>query len=48
MNVSLFNLIAIFRSSGQKVAHTLSPKTHCEQRHHHDFYCDAEMPHIAK
>lgn len=50
MNVnqkSIFNLIEIFRGKGKDIVHTISPKTHCEQKHIHDFYCDAERPHIT-
>ncbi len=43
---SIFNLIEIFRSQPKKVLNTINPKTHCEQKHIHDFYCDAEKPHI--
>ncbi|GGD18110.1 hypothetical protein [Hyunsoonleella pacifica] len=46
-HISVFNLIEIFRGQGRKVLNTISPKTHCEQKHIHDFYCDAERPHVA-
>ncbi len=45
-NKSIFNLIEIFRQTRKPVLNTISPKTHCEEKHHHDFYCDAEKPHI--
>ena len=38
---SIFNLIDIFRQS-KKVMPRLISDTHCEQKHHHDFYCDRE------
>ncbi|WP_350286597.1 hypothetical protein [uncultured Croceitalea sp.] len=41
---SLFNLIEIFRSSQKASSTVLVSETHCEQKHHHDFYCDAEKP----
>lgn len=47
-HISIFNLIEIFRKSHKKVVHTISAKTHCEQKHHHDFYCDAEKPFISQ
>lgn len=43
---SIFNLIEIFRKGKKQLVHTISPKTHCEQKHHHDFYCDSEKPHV--
>ncbi|MDG5490525.1 hypothetical protein [Psychroserpens sp. SPM9] len=46
-HISIFNLIEIFRRNHSKIAHTISPKTHCEQSHIHDFYCDAEKPFIG-
>ena len=46
-HISIFNLIEIFRGRGRKtVLNTISPKTHCEQKHIHDYYCDAEKPHV--
>ncbi|WP_170179727.1 hypothetical protein [Flavivirga rizhaonensis] len=45
-HISIFNLIEIFSNNRKKVLHIISPKTHCEQKHIHDFYCDAERPHI--
>ncbi|MBC3758367.1 hypothetical protein H7U19_08130 [Hyunsoonleella sp. SJ7] len=47
-HVSIFNLIEIFRGKRKSIVNTISPKTHCEQKHIHDFYCDAEMPYITK
>jgi hypothetical protein len=47
MNTSLFNLINIFRNSGAKVTHTISPQTDCSKSFLHDFYCEAEAPYIA-
>lgn len=44
---SIFNLIEIFRSGKKKVIQTISPKAHCEQKHIHDYYCDAEKPHVS-
>lgn len=45
-HISLFNLIEIFRGKKQVALNTITPKTHCEQKHIHDFYCDAEKPYI--
>jgi hypothetical protein len=45
-NISIFNLIEIFRSNPKRTLNTITPKTHCEQKHIHDFYCDAEKPHV--
>ena len=44
---SIFNLIEIFRSNKSSEVNTISHKTHCAENKHHDFYCDAEKPHIA-
>ncbi|GAL65585.1 hypothetical protein [Jejuia pallidilutea] len=46
-HTSIFNLIEIFNGKRTKVSHTISPKTHCEQKHIHDYYCDAEKPHVV-
>jgi len=46
-NISLFNLIEIFTNNKKRVVNTISPKTYCEQKHIHDFYCDAEKPFIG-
>ncbi len=45
--VSIFNIIEIFRRSKKKEVKALDSSAHCEQKHHHDFYCDAEKPFIA-
>lgn len=45
-HISIFNLIEIFRQAKRPVPNTVSPKTHCAERHHHDFYCDAEKPDV--
>ncbi|NMH89202.1 hypothetical protein [Flavivirga algicola] len=45
-HISIFNLIEIFRHNKKRALNTISPKTHCEQKHIHDFYCDAEAPYI--
>ncbi len=44
---SIFNLIEIFKGKRRKVLNTITRKTHCEQKHIHDFYCDAEKPFIG-
>ncbi|MFS4468923.1 hypothetical protein [Maribacter sp. 2210JD10-5] len=44
---SIFNLIEIFRRPQGQVLNRIIPKEHCEQKHHHDFYCDAEKPFIS-
>lgn len=47
-NNSIFNLIEIFRKSPKRIINTLQVKeTHCEHKHIHDYYCDAERPHIS-
>ncbi len=46
-HISIFNLIEIFRGKRKRVLNTLSPKTHCEQKQIHDYYCDAERPHVS-
>lgn len=46
-HISIFNLIEIFRGQRKRVVNTISPKTHCEQKHIHDFYCDAERPQVS-
>lgn len=43
---SIFNLIEIFRSLKKNGALEAIPQNHCEQKYHHDFYCDAEKPFI--
>ncbi|GMN09640.1 hypothetical protein MTsPCn9_16830 [Croceitalea sp. MTPC9] len=43
---SIFNLIEIFRTSGKPTMQIISTDAHFEQKHHHDFYCDAEKPFI--
>ena len=45
-HVSIFNLIEIFKGNRKEVINTISPKTHCEQNHISDFYCDSERPHV--
>lgn len=45
-HTSIFNLIEIFRGKNRSLINTISPKTHCEQKYIHDFYCDTEMPHV--
>ncbi len=45
-NKSIFNLIEIFSQGKRKIVNTLNAKAHCDQRSHHDFYCDAETPRI--
>ncbi len=45
---SIFNLIEIFRGTGKPVAQHLTLEEHCEQKYHHDFYCDAEKPFVSK
>jgi hypothetical protein len=42
-NKSIFNLIEIFRGRAKRVINKVIPKTHCEQRHIHDFYCSTEQ-----
>jgi hypothetical protein len=44
---SIFNLIEIFRQPRKSHPQTLNARMHCEEKHHHDFYCDAERPFIS-
>ncbi|MEM9362938.1 MAG: hypothetical protein AAGA43_09890 [Bacteroidota bacterium] len=44
---SIFNLIEVFGNTRKSDLYTITPKTHCDQRHHHDFYCDAEKPFVS-
>ena len=44
---SIFNLIELFRRTPKRIINTIVPKTHCEQKQLHDYYCDAEKPHIS-
>lgn len=39
---SIFNLIEIFSQGRKKIAAVIHPKTHCEQKAIHDFYCDTK------
>jgi len=41
--ISIFNLIEIFRQPGKPVLHSIDPKTHCERKQLHDFYCSANL-----
>lgn len=42
-HISIFNLIEIF-SSAKRIRRTKKiSKTHCEQKYHHDFYCEKEV-----
>lgn len=40
---SIFNLIEVFRNGKKARLKKEVPTTHCEQKHHHDFYCDGEV-----
>ncbi|WP_165605768.1 hypothetical protein [Flavivirga aquatica] len=46
-HISIFNLIEIFTFKRRKTLNTITPKTYCEQKHIHDFYCDAERPYLS-
>jgi len=42
-HTSIFNLIEIFRAKRESIkVKEISPKTHCEQKQIHDFYCKSE------
>lgn len=45
---SLFNLIAVFRTSRKTKVETITATEHCDKKYHHDFYCDAEQPFIRE
>ncbi|WP_161634423.1 hypothetical protein [Aquimarina pacifica] len=47
-NTSIFNLIEIFSKGGRKAINTIHPKTHCEQKALHDFYCEKELIPVQK
>jgi len=44
---SIFNLIEIFSRPKIINRDVINKVSHCEQEHHHDFYCDAEKPFIS-
>jgi len=44
---SIFNLIEIFRGGQKPSLDSLTTEAHCEQKHHHDFYCDTEKPFVT-
>ncbi len=44
---SIFNTIEIFRRGKKTTMTPLNTEKHCEQKYHHDFYCDAEKPFIS-
>lgn len=44
-HTSIFNLIEIFRQGKKAAMKNLNIESHCEQKHHHDLYCDAEHEH---
>lgn len=44
---SIFNLIEIFGKPRTIQSKTINTESHCEQKHHHDFYCDAEKPFVS-
>ena len=44
---SLFNPIGIFRGKRIPTVPTLITNDHCDNKHHHDFYCDAEKPFVT-
>ncbi|MEY8781686.1 hypothetical protein AB9K32_14740 [Allomuricauda sp. XS_ASV26] len=43
---SIFNLIEIFRTTPKTAVQTVRASEHCEQKYHHDFYCDVEKPFV--
>jgi len=45
---SIFNLLEIFRQGKKRVVAVINATTHCKDRSIHDYYCDAERPHILK
>lgn len=44
---SIFNLIEIFSKPRSGHTTSINAVAHCEQKHHHDFYCDAEKPFVS-
>ena len=47
-NKSVFNLIEIFTKTKKIDQKTINTESHCDEKHHHDFYCDSEQPFIAQ
>ena len=47
-NKTLFNLIQIFGRTNHTELKVVDPVQHCERNQHHDYYCDAERPHISQ
>lgn len=44
---SIFNLIEIFGRPQRATNKRQDSLSHCEEKYHHDFYCDAEKPFIS-
>ncbi|WP_179334129.1 hypothetical protein [Winogradskyella costae] len=44
---SIFNLIEIFTNSPKKIVNNINTESYCEEKHIHDYYCDAEKPFIS-
>ncbi len=47
IHTSIFNLIEIFGNTKREETKSINLESHCDQKHHHDFYCDAEKPFIG-
>ncbi|WP_158250473.1 MULTISPECIES: hypothetical protein [Aquimarina] len=47
-NKSIFNLIEIFGQGKKRIINSIHPKTHCEQKGLHDFYCNTEKVLVNK
>lgn len=48
MNSKMLNLLRTFGLKKKIVLQTISPKTHCDHKSIHDYYCDAEQPFVSK
>lgn len=46
MERPIFNLIEIFRTTRKSVTEEVVSGSHCEEKYHHDFYCDQEKPFV--
>lgn len=43
-----FNIVELFVKTRTQAVQTISSESHCDQKNHHDFYCDAEKPFIQQ
>ena len=43
-----FNIVELFVTTRTEAVQTISSESYCDQKNHHDFYCDAEKPFIQQ